>query len=327
MEDFLLILISLIGLVVITIFINFLSKISEKLGQQSQVNSEQAKAIQEIKEKLLLGTQLQDHLKNGIEKTRTLLEDLKRTDQIRQQKEAEFLERIKRVDEVIAGTSSKGISGEEILRETFKKLPQEMIETNFTVGGKTVEFALILPNNKRLPIDSKWPAGNLLLELEKESSPKKRKEIIKEIEKETIKRIKEVKQYIDPRVSWSQAVAAVPDSVYSVCSEAHLRARENDVILMPYSWVLPLLLYMYRLHLQYAVSLDVENLQTHLISISRNLDGMENILENKIYRGTTMVSNAYLEYKQMISKIRSSLNELQIKPPKESKKLKESERT
>ncbi|KPJ71341.1 hypothetical protein AMJ50_02510 [Parcubacteria bacterium DG_74_3] len=319
--DYLTFIILLILVGVFLLLIRFISQISEKLGQQGQMNSQQAQDIQEIKEKLLLGTQLQDHLKNGVEKTKSLLEDLKRADQVRQEKETEFLERIKRVDEIIAGTSAKGISGEEILRETFKKLPPEMIETNFTVGGKTVEFSLVLPNNKRIPIDSKWPAGNLLLELEKETSPKKRKEIASEIEKETIKRIKEVKQYIDPRVTWSQAVAAVPDSVYSICREAHLRARENDVILMPYSMVLPLLLYMYRLHLQYAISIDMENLQNHLIGISRNLDEMENILENKIYRGTTMVSNAYSDYKQMISKIRSSLSELQIKQPKETKKL------
>jgi len=305
------------------IFIYFILKISEKLGQQSQINLQQAQDLQEIKEKLSLGTQIQDHLKNGLEKTRDLLEDLKSTDKLRQQREAEFLERIKRVDEIIAGTSAKGISGEEILRETFKKLPQEMIDSNFSVGGKKVEFALILPNNKRIPIDSKWPAGNLLLELEKESEPKRRKEIIEEIEKETIKRIKEVKQYIDPALTWSQAIAAVPDSVYSVCSQAHLRARESDVILMPYSMVLPLVLYMYRLHLQYAISIDVENLKNHLISISRNLDEMENILENKIYRGTTMVQNAYLEYKQMLSRIRASINELQIKPSEERKKLEE----
>jgi len=320
-EGLLILIVFLVLAVVMGVLIYFLFKISEGLGQQVQTNVQQAQDIQEIKEKMLLGAQLQDHLKNGIEKTKDLLGDLKKTDQLRQQKETEFSERIKRVDEIIAGTSAKGISGEEILRETFKKLPPEMIESNFSVGGKTVEFALVLPNNKRLSIDSKWVAGHLLFELEKESSPEKRKEIIKEIEKEAIRRIKEVKQYIDPSITWSQAIAAVPDSVYGVCREAHLKARENDVILMPYSMVLPLLLYMYRLHLQYAMSLDVENLQNHLISISRNLDEMEDILENKIARGTTMISNAYLDYKQMISKIRASLTELQIKSPKNLKKI------
>jgi len=318
MNESLFILILIIGF---GIFVYFILKISERLGQQAQINLQQAQDLQEIKEKLSLGTQLQSYLKNGLEKTADLLEDLKSTDKLRQQREAEFLERIKRVDEIIAGTSTKGISGEEILRETFKKLPQEMIENNFTVGGKTVEFALILPNNKRLPIDSKWPAGDLLLKLEKESSPEKRKEIIEEIEKETIKRVKEVKQYIDPDLTWSQAIAAVPDSVYGVCREAHLRARENDVILLPYSMVLPLILYMYRLHLQYAMSIDMENLQNHLISISKNLNEMETILENQIARGSTMISNAYSTYKQIISRIKSSLTELQIKSPEEKGKL------
>jgi len=274
--------------------------------------------LQEIKEKISLGSQLQDNLKNGLEKTREelksltrdLLEELRKRDEIRKEREKEFLERVKRIDEIIAGTSAKGLSGEEILTETFKKLPPEMIETNFKVGGKVVEFALILPNGKRLPIDSKWPAGNLLIKLEKEQDPEKRKEIIEEIEEKVIERIKEVKQYIDPNLTWSQAIAALPDSVFSVCKKAHLKARENNIILIPYSMVLPLLLYMYRLHLQYAISIDIENLQNHLLAISKNLDEMENILENKIYRGATMISNAYSEYKQYLSQIRSSIIKL-----------------
>ncbi len=295
--------------------ISQITKLYEAIGQQSQINQRQAQDIEEIKKSLLLTSQLQNHLKDGLEQTRNVLEEIRRFNEAKKQQDLEFLERVKRIDEIIAGTSTKGLSGEEILRETFKKLPPEMIETNFVVRGKTVEFALILPNNKRIPIDSKWPAGKLLVELEQEKSPERRKELIKEIEKETIKRIKEVKQYIDPNVTWSQAIAAIPDSVYSVCSEAHLKARENNVILMPYSMVLPLILYMYRLHLQYAVSLDLENLQNHLIAISQNLQEMENVLENKIARALAMINNAYSEYQQLISRLRTSLNQIQLQKP------------
>jgi DNA recombination protein RmuC len=298
---------------VFVIFFYFVIKISERL--------------QEIREKIYLGSQLQDNLKNGLEKTREelksltrdLLEELRKRDEIRKERERDFIERIKRIDEIIAGTSAKGLSGEEILTETFKKLPPEMIETNFKVGGRVVEFALILPNGKRLPIDSKWPAGNLLLKLEKEKDQEKRKEIIEEIEEKVIERIKEVKQYIDPNLTWSQAIAALPDSVFSVCKKAHLKAREENIILIPYSMVLPLLLYMYRLHLQYAISIDIENLQNHLLAISKNLDEMENILENKIYRGATMISNAYSEYKQHLSQIRSSIIRLKGEEKKQLK--------
>jgi DNA recombination protein RmuC len=298
---------------VFVIFFYFVIKISERL--------------QEIREKIYLGSQLQDNLKNGLEKTREelksltrdLLEELRKRDEIRKERERDFIERIKRIDEIIAGTSAKGLSGEEILTETFKKLPPEMIETNFKVGGRVVEFALILPNGKRLPVDSKWPAGNLLLKLEKEKDQEKRKEIIEEIEEKVIERIKEVKQYIDPNLTWSQAIAALPDSVFSVCKKAHLKAREENIILIPYSMVLPLLLYMYRLHLQYAISIDIENLQNHLLAISKNLDEMENILENKIYRGATMISNAYSEYKQHLSQIRSSIIRLKGEEKKQLK--------
>jgi DNA recombination protein RmuC len=300
----------------------------QKIAVQSKINEQQAKDLQEIKERVLLANQLQDNLKDGLEKTkeeiksltRDLLEEVRKRDEIRKEKEREFLERIKRMDEILAGTSAKGLSGEEILAETFKKLPPEMIETNFKVGGKVVEFALILPNGKRIPIDSKWPATNLLLKLEKEQDQEKRREIIDEIEREVISRIKEVKQYIDPNLTWSQAIAALPDSVFGVCKKAHLKAREENIILIPYSMVLPLLLYMYRLHLQYSISVDWEKLQSHLLFLEKLLDQMENILENKVYRGATMVSNAYQEYKQILASFRSSLVEL--KGQKDLKKLK-----
>mgnify|MGYP000355271670 CR=1 FL=1 len=304
------------------VFLYFVIRITEKITQQAQINLQQAKEISEIKEKLILGTQIQDHLKEKIEKTRDLIEELRRSEEVRKEREKEFLERIKRIDEIIAGTSAKGISGEEILRETFKKLPPEMIDTNFQVRGKVVEFALILPNGKRLPIDSKWVAGRLILELEKETDQQKRKKIIEEIEKEVFRRIKEVKQYVDPDLTWNQAIAAVPDSVYAVCRNAHLKAKDENVILMPYSMVLPLLLYIYRFHLQYAISLDLENLQSHLLFVAKDLDEMENILENRIYRGLTMISNAYLEYKQLISKIKSSMEKIRLKESSEVKKLK-----
>ena len=37
-----------------------------------------------------------------------------------------------------------------------------MIDMNFHVNGKVVEYALVLANGKRLPIDSKWPSPDLL---------------------------------------------------------------------------------------------------------------------------------------------------------------------
>jgi DNA recombination protein RmuC len=312
-------------LILFLIFLGFIFWFEEKRKKEQREKEEiLKKEIQEIKEKILIQSTLQESLEKATKEmhnlSRDLLEEVRKRDEMRKEKEKEIFEAIKRLDQVITGTTSKGSSGEEILREAFKKLPPEMIETNFRVGGKIVEFALLLPNGKRLPIDSKWPASKLILELEKEENPARKKEIIEEIEKEVIKKIKEVKQYIDPDLTWPQAIAAIPDSVYNVCYNVHSLARKENVILMPYSWVLPLLLYMYKLHLQYAVSIDFENLKNYLMSIWKNLEEMEAILENKVYRGAQMISNAYFEYKTKISQIRSFIN--QISNLKEGRKEK-----
>ncbi|MBC7074386.1 hypothetical protein H5T58_03355, partial [Candidatus Parcubacteria bacterium] len=66
----------LVILILLLVFLYFVFKLSEKIGQQTQINLQQAKDIEEIKKVLFLGSQIQDHLKNGLEKTRDLLEEL-----------------------------------------------------------------------------------------------------------------------------------------------------------------------------------------------------------------------------------------------------------
>ncbi|MGB9598616.1 MAG: DNA recombination protein RmuC [Minisyncoccales bacterium] len=293
---------------VFLLFLVFLlTRLNEKIQKQQEINLLQGKEIQEIKEKILLTYQFQDHLKDGMEITRNILEEMRAREREKKERELEFLERLKRIDQVIGGTSARGLAGEEILREIFKKLPSEMIASNFRVKGKVVEFSFVLPNGKKIPIDSKWPAGFLLTSLEKEKDPQKRQEILQQIEKETMKRIKEVREYIDPDLTWDQAVCALPDSVYFVLKESHIFAQKENVILMPYSMVLPILLYIYRFYLKHGLSLDLENLKSHLFSAFNDLEQLEKILENKVSKSLTTLENASLEFKNFIAKIKNSV--------------------
>jgi len=292
----------------ILLFIVFiLIRLNERIERQQEINISQAKEIQEIKEKILLSNQFQDHLKEGIGITRNILEEMRAMEREKKEREIEFSETLKRIDQIIGGTSARGFAGEEILREVFKKLPSEMISPNFRVRGKVVEFSLVLPNGKKIPIDSKWPAGTLVLSLEKEKDPQKRNEIISEIERETKKRIKEVKEYIDPDLTWDQAICALPDAVYFVLKESHLFAQRENVILVPYSMVLPVLLFIYRFYLKHGFSLEIENLKSHLFSILQDLDQLEKISENKVSRSLTTLQNAYLEFKNFFAKIKNSV--------------------
>ncbi|MBI4743257.1 MAG: DNA recombination protein RmuC [Actinobacteria bacterium] len=214
---------------------------------------------------------------------------------------------LKRLESVIAGTYSKGKAGENILGEAFKIFPSEMMANQFQVNGKVVEFGLVLVNGKKLSIDSKWPATSILEELENKEDEEARRRIINQIESEVCKRIREVSQYIDPLITLPWAVVTIPDSAFAVLRQAHFEAYKNNVILISYSMTIPYLLTFYSLHLQYYKTLEIENLEGHIIDVQRHLDEMRTILENKIIRSVTTIQNAASEYQQLIANAQGSL--------------------
>jgi len=216
------------------------------------------------------------------------------------------------------GSRSRGASGENILSEAFKLFPAGMIDYNFKVKGKPVEYALILSNQKRLPIDSKWVAEDLLAKLGEESDLSKKKLLEDEIEKAILKKVKEVTQYIDPVTTIPQAIAAVPDAAFSACRKAHMEAFKDRVILMPYSMTIPYVLALYNLNQQYSRSLDMDNLEGHLSLLEKYVDNIDKVLENSISRGNTMVSNAYNECKKYVGEIKGSLAYLKALPEQQS---------
>lgn len=199
----------------------------------------------------------------------------------------------KRIESALLGSRSKGEMGENILYESLRYFPPEMIDVNFKVNGKPVEFAVILSDGKRIPIDSKW------IGLEGEDSPDL------DIEKAIAKKAKEVSQYIDPSSTLSMAIAAVPDSVFVKCRQAHIKAyREDRVLIMPYSMTIPYILALYNLHKSYARSIDIEAINSYLSDIKASLNRLETLLENNIARSITMANNAYNESKQLLYKIK-----------------------
>src|SRR6202171_2018135 len=110
--------------------------------------------------------------------------------------------------------------------------PAEMIDRNFRVNGKVVEYALILANGKRLPIDSKWPSPELLDRLNDGlQEPGQEVTLVQEIERVLRLKVREVKQYIDPAATLGFALAAVPDPVFNACRRAHLGAYRDGALL------------------------------------------------------------------------------------------------
>src|ERR1700686_5108844 len=211
--------------------------------------------------------------------------------------------------------SARGAAGENILQDPSRQFPAEMIDMNFRVNGKVVEYALILANGKRLPIDSKGPSPELLDPLgEAMQDPAKEAALVQEIERIMRLKVRDVRQYIDPAATIGFALAAVPDPILNACRRAHLEAYREGVILMPYSMTIPYVLALYRLHLQYARSIDLENLEGYLQQIDDNVTALDRLLENSIARGSTMIQNAFNDAKRNVGQMRGALAALRAVP-------------
>lgn len=295
-------------------------KLSEDLGAIKIVMENLQRIIPEIKGRVDSGAQAQENLQRIGQETARMIESLKTVYEDGTKLQDETRASIKRIESTMIGAPLKGKAGENILREALQKFPADMVATNFRVRGKVVEFGLVLPPHKKiLPIDSKWPATGLLQELESEENEERRSQIAGQIEREVERRAKEVSQYLDPALTTNQAIAAVPDSAFRACRGAHVEAYKNRVIIISYSMLLPYLLTLLNLQLQYSRTIDIEYLGNCLTTIRRNLIDMNDILENSIVRGNVMIENAINDYRRLIGSIQSSITSLETAKPTEVK--------
>ncbi len=276
-----------------------------------------ARDVAELKTRLQAGGQTQEsqaaELRERLSQTQSVVEGLRSAISARQPVEEEARASLKRLESVIAGSSSRGAAGEHILEEALRHLPPEMLQRNVWVGGKVVELALRLPGGKLLPMDSKWVSSVALQQLAAPGlDANRRAQLMGQVEREVERRVREVSQYIDPATTAPFALAVIPDAAYDVCRGAIVNAHSRHVMVVGYAMALPYLLTLYQLHLQFARSVDMEKLQSALIDIERQVDVLEGILENKVQRSLTVLQNAYTEGRQATAKIRASTQAVQI---------------
>ena len=276
----------------------------------------QSVAVAELRRRLETGGLTQEsqasEMRERLAQTQSVVERLGSALVARQSIEDEARSSLKRLESVIAGSSTRGAAGENILEEVLKHLPPEMLQRNVWVGGKVVELALQLPGGKLLPIDSKWVSSGALEQLaEPGLDAQRRAQLTAQVEREVERRVREVSQYIDPASTSTFALAVIPDAAYDVCRGAIVGAHRRHVMVVGYAMALPYLLTLYQLHLQFARTVDMEKLQSALIDVERHLDTLESILDNKLQRALTMLQNTYSEGKQVSARIRSAAQSVQ----------------
>ena len=245
-----------------------------------------------------------EQLRAGLDGARRVLDEMRIREQERGSSEAEYRDVIRRLSTVLAGGASKGRAGENVLRQHLSELPPGMLITDFRVGGKVVEFGLLLPDGRRLPIDSKWTAQNELEALQAAEDPVELDVCSRAVERAVAARAREVAQYLDPAVTAPVAVAAVPDAAYAILRRAHAEAYSRGVVIVPYSSALPIVLFLYSLAQRFG---DIADVQASLSEVANLLEAMDQVVENKFARAGVMISNGADEFRSSLGKARGSI--------------------
>lgn len=243
-------------------------------------------------------------LRGDMGRVRELVEGLRASAEARVRAEEPVWHAVRRIESVLAGKGSRGRAGENLLEEALSHLPPGMLVRDFAVGGRRVEFALVLPDGRRLPVDSKWTAVRELEELRSESDEGHRTALCKRIEDEVARRAREAEAYLDATLTTPFAVACVPDAAFGVCRKAHADAFTRGVILVPYASALPVLLALYALAARYGAGDEVQGCLAELEGL---VASMAQTLENKVTRATTMLQNASDEWRTHIGRARGAL--------------------
>jgi DNA recombination protein RmuC len=244
-------------------------------------------------------------MRTEVAAVRQVLDRIQVRDEERREREENAWEALHRVASLLAGSQRAGRAGENILGEALCHLPPSVLERDFRVNGRVVEFALVLADGRRLPIDSKWPAEREVAQLEELTDPAEREPLIQAVERIVARRAREVAAYRDPAVTAPIAIAAIPDAAYGVLRRAHAEAFRQGVIVVPYSLALPIVLSLYTLASRLGEVGDVKACLSDLGSV---LDAMESTLENKLERASTMLANGTGEVRGQIGQARTALS-------------------
>lgn len=245
-----------------------------------------------------------EDLRREVTAFRSALDAMRAREEERRAREERGWETLHRVAAVLGGGQRTGRAGENVLREALAHLPPAMVETDFRVNGRVVEFGLVLADGRRLPVDSKWPAERELVALSGATEPGERDRLIRTIEKVVAERAREVSGYRDPALTAPLAVAAIPDAAYEVLRKAHADAYRQGVVVVPYSMALPVVLFLFSLAGRFSSTGDVEACLTDLAAA---IDAMEAVVENKVARASTMLANGADDLRGQLGKARSAV--------------------
>ena len=217
----------------------------------------------------------------------------------------------RRIHNIMIGSYEKGRSGENYLLNMMGELMKiGLVSQNMPIGSKVVEYCVEFSDGKLLAIDSKVVATKDVEALfDEETSDEDRVVYRKKIRDGLKRKVGEVCEYIDPRITLPCAVMAVPDSIVPLSAEIVLEAVSRNVMVVGYSAVPQLIVYFIRIHGFYAIQEDVAEMKDRLMSIQQEASKLdERFFANRFERPITTLNNAILKTRQIVGGINTILS-------------------
>jgi DNA recombination protein RmuC len=269
------------------------ARLQDTLDRLARAQDELRLEVQRGREDALVGLAgaAQD-LQGRIAQAQRALAEVKALEQARGSQLDRATDSLRRLELVVAGSSSRGSAGENVLARAFSQLPPDLLETNAPFGGRVVEYALRLPGGLLLPIDSKWTSVAEVERLEATDAVDERRRLREKVAREVRLRAREMAKYLDPERTLALAVLAVPDAVHAAAPEAHADGWREGVLVVPYSLALPFVLAVYRLTVRFASVPSAEAVAALLARLPELLQRMEEEVEGRLSRAVVQAANA-----------------------------------
>lgn len=270
-----------------------LGQLQSGLTQMARTQDELRRDVQQARESSL--RQVADAtlgLKGEIGAAQRALAEVKALEQGRARQMEQAADALRRLEAVVAGSSTRGVAGENILARALTQLPPDLLEINVAFGGKIVEYALRLPGGRLLPIDSKWTSVPTLERMAEVVDAQERKKLQEQVGRDVRLRAREMAKYLDPERTLSIAVLAVPDAVYEAAPEVHAEAYRQGVLVVPYTLALPYVLALYRLSLRFGATVDSDQMAERLRALDQALRRVGDEAESRLSRGLSQAQNA-----------------------------------
>jgi DNA anti-recombination protein RmuC len=143
------------------------------------------------------------------------------------------------VENIFAGTATKGSAGENVAEMFFCNLPSDWLVRNLPVNNKRVEYAVRLPDGLALPIDIKWPATDVLQQFLCCEDDLQRRKLKATIQSITRTRALEMRKYLDPTMTTRFGLVVVSEPVFELCSEILPLLSQEGIVLVSCNMLLP----------------------------------------------------------------------------------------